>query len=189
MMKILKKLIIAIIIIGALWFLLIKGFHIDTVIMKKIYPQKYTTHVNMYAEQNQIDPLFIYAIIKIESNFDPNATSRSNAKGLMQIMPNTANEVIAKLKIEKSEENTLYNPQINIQIGAYYFATLMQQYQNIGVALAAYNAGIGRVNEWIEQGIIKKDGSDLENIPYKETNMYVRKILNTYQIYQDLYGK
>ena len=63
----------------------------------------------------------------------------------------------------------------------------ISKYKNIEVAVAAYNAGIGTVDNWIEKEIIKSDGSDIENIPYKETNNYVRKILRNYKIYQDLY--
>ena len=106
----------------------------------------------------------------------------------MQLMENTALEIAEQIEIETIEEQDLYNPQINIQIGTYYFSILLKQYhQNIGLALAAYNAGMGRVGEWIQNGVIKEDGSNLENIPYQETNMYVRKILNDYQIYKELY--
>ena len=63
----------------------------------------------------------------------------------------------------------------------------MQKYQNQEVALAAYNAGTGTVDSWIEKGIIRKDGTDIEKIPYKETNQYVRKIVRDYKIYEDLY--
>ena len=65
---------------------------------------------------------------------------------------------------------------------------LLTQYGNVEVALAAYNAGIGTVNNWIEKEIIQADGSDIENIPYKETNNYVRKILRDYDVYNYLYG-
>ena len=65
--------------------------------------------------------------------------------------------------------------------------TLLQKYKNKESALAAYNAGIGTVDNWIEKDIIKADGSDIENIPYKETNNYVRKILRDYKIYNELY--
>ena len=64
---------------------------------------------------------------------------------------------------------------------------LLEKYKNTEIAIAAYNAGIGTVDKWIEKGIIKPDGSDIENIPYKETNNYVRKTLRNYKIYQDLY--
>ena len=63
---------------------------------------------------------------------------------------------------------------------------LLQKYENIELAVTAYNAGIGTVDNWIEKGIIKSDGSDIENIPYKETNNYVRKILRDYKIYRNL---
>ena len=65
----------------------------------------------------------------------------------------------------------------------------MNKYNNIGLALAAYNAGMGRVDGWIKDGILKKDGSDLENIPFKETNLYVRKILYNYEKYKKTYYK
>ena len=67
-------------------------------------------------------------------------------------------------------------------------STLLERYQNKGVALAAYNAGIGTVDNWIEKGVIQSDGSDIENIPFKETNQYVRKILRDYDIYCALYS-
>lgn len=157
--------------------------------MKKMYPRKYTTFVENYAKEYEVDPLLIFAIIKAESNFEPEAKSKSEAKGLMQLMENTALEIANQIEVKEIEEQDLYNPQINIQLGTCYFAILLKQYhQNVGLALAAYNAGMGRVAEWIQNGVIKEDGSDLENIPYQETNMYVRKILNDYQIYQELYG-
>ena len=64
---------------------------------------------------------------------------------------------------------------------------LMQKYENINLALAAYNAGSGNVDNWIQDGTLKDDGSNIENIPYTETNNYVRKILRDYEIYQKLY--
>ncbi len=78
----------------------------------------------------------------------------------------------------------------NIELGTKYFAKLIKYYEgNYYLAITAYNAGIGTVAKWIEGGIIKKDGSDIENIPYKETNTYVRKILKNYNVYKELYGK
>ena len=64
---------------------------------------------------------------------------------------------------------------------------LIQKYGNKEVALAAYNAGTGNVDNWIQKGIIQQDGTDIEKIPYQETNQYVRKILRDYKIYEDLY--
>ena len=114
----------------------------------------------------------------------------SNAIGLMQLMEETANDIAKKNDIELNTENTkdeLFNIYKNIEIGACYLSVLLERYKNKEVALAAYNAGIGTVDSWIETGVIKKDGTDIENVPYKETNNYIRKILRDYKIYEDLY--
>lgn len=103
-------------------------------------------------------------------------------------MDPTAEEIAKKLKIDYVKNSSLYQPEINIKLGTKYFADLLKEYkQNRLLALIAYNAGIGNVKKWIEQGIILADGSDVENIPFKETNRYVRKILRDYKIYQKLY--
>lgn len=187
MFKLLKNVLIIIIIILTLYFIIFHLFDLKAVIMKKMYPKKYSEYVHKYSEEYNVDELLIFSIIKAESNFKPEVTSNSNAMGLMQLMENTALEIsniIDGINIEKED---IYSPEINIKFGTYYFSTLIERYNNIGLALAAYNAGMGKVNSWIEDGIIKSDGSDLENIPYKETNLYVRKILNSYKVYQELY--
>ena len=71
-------------------------------------------------------------------------------------------------------------------MGTKYLSILLEKYQSVELAVTAYNAGIGTVDNWIEKGIIKNDGSDIENVPYKETNNYVRKILRDYKIYSNL---
>ena len=106
----------------------------------------------------------------------------------MQIIDSTAEETAKKLKIEYNKQD-LYNPETNIMLGTKYFSTLFEKYNNITMALTAYNAGSGNVDRWIQQGIIQKDGSNAENIPYRETNNYVRKILRDYEIYKELYEK
>lgn len=183
-MKIFKKILIILIIVLIAYFIIFQVLGLKTNIMKKVYPQKYKDYISMYAEEYNVDPLLIFAIIKTESNFNTNSKSSKEAKGLMQLMENTANELFT----EESEDLDLYNPEINIKLGTYYFSKLLEKYDyQIGIALAAYNAGMGNVNSWIEKRIIQANGSDLENIPYKETNMYVRKVLNNYIIYKELY--
>ena len=87
-------------------------------------------------------------------------------------------------------EFNLEDEETNIEFGTAYFSKLISYYDgNYYLAIAAYNAGIGTVAKWISEGIIKEDGSDIENIPYKETNNYVRKILKNYRIYKELYEK
>lgn len=156
-------------------------------ILKMIYRIDYSEYVEKYSKEYNIDPLLVYSVIKAESNFNESAMSSKGACGLMQLMDDTAKEVATNKVMEYESGTTLYNAEKNIEIGVTYFAGLVKQFGNISVALAAYNAGSGNVTKWINQGIIKKDGSDIENIPFKETNMYVRKILRDYEIYKSLY--
>ncbi len=159
-------------------------------ILKIIYPKTYQEIISIYSEKYGVDENLIFALIKSESNFNKEAISNKNAIGLMQIMEDTAKD-IAKGDIEQiTQGNTkeeLLKVENNIQIGTKYLSILLERYENKEVALAAYNAGIGTIDKWIEKGIIKRDGTDIENIPYKETNNYVRKILRDYKIYQDIY--
>ena len=160
-------------------------------LLKILYPKTYSDIISVYAEEYDVEENLIYAVIKAESNFDSNAVSNRDAIGLMQIVEETAIDVAKKNNIDIDTENIeeeILDIDNNINIGTKYLSTLLTQYGNIEVALAAYNAGIGTVNNWIEKQIIQADGSDIENIPYKETNNYVRKILRDYHIYNELYG-
>ena len=108
----------------------------------------------------------------------------------MQIMEETADDIATRYGIDIDYENIkeeIADVENNINIGTKYLSTLLEKYGNKEVAVAAYNAGIGTVDNWISKGIIKADGSDIENIPYKETNNYVRKILKNYEIYRSIY--
>ena len=182
--KILSILLIIILIL----FILYKVFNIEEKILIYLYPKQYEEYVNKYSKELNIDPMLTYAIIKTESNFEENAESQSGAIGLMQLMENTAKEQAKKLNIKYSKE-ILYNPEINLKIGLNYFNTLLDYYdQNYILAFASYNAGLGNVQKWINEGVIQEDGRDIENIPFKETNMYVRKVIKIYEIYKQLYN-
>ena len=182
-----KKILIFLIII--LIILVIVGIFKDK-FLKIIYPKTYEEIVSIYAEKYKVEEDLVFALIKAESNFKQDAVSHRNAIGLMQLMEETAIDVAKKYGININLENAkeeIKNVQNNINIGTKYLSVLLETYGNIEVAVAAYNAGIGTVNTWIDKGIIKSDGSDIENIPYKETNNYVRKILRNYKIYNELY--
>ncbi|MCF0125614.1 MAG: lytic transglycosylase domain-containing protein [Clostridia bacterium] len=163
-------------------------------ILKIIYPKANSEIVTAYAEKYNIDEDLIYAVIKAESNFKNDAISNKNALGLMQIMEETAIDVVNKyadiIDLNKEDIDTkekILDVQNNINIGTKYLSVLLEKYQNIEIAVSAYNAGTGTVDGWIEKNIIKPDGTDIENVPYKETNNYVRKILNNYKMYKHLY--
>lgn len=157
------------------------------IILKINYPRKYSEYVEKYAEEYRIEKELIYAMIKAESNFNAEAISNKNAIGLMQILDSTAYEVAEEIEKEITKEDII-NPEININLGTKYISNLIKRYENIELAVASYNAGIGNVDNWIEQGIIKESGENIENIPFKETNNYVRKILRNYKIYKQLYS-
>ena len=154
--------------------------------LTKVYKLEYTEYIKKYANEYNVDEYLIYAIIKAESNFEPNAESHRGAKGLMQLMYSTAEDISKRIGIELNEENIL-EPDININLGTKYISMLIQKYNNTNLALAAYNAGSGNVDGWIEKGTLKSDGSDIENVPFTETNNYVRKILRDYEIYKNIY--
>lgn len=186
-----KIFIIAIVILILILVILLVPMKLPIKILKFMYPQKYDNFVTLYAKEYHVDANLVYAIMKAESNFDPNAISGKSAKGLMQLVDDTAIDIAKRLNLHINIEELPERIQavdLNIQLGTKYISMLLERYNyNISVALTAYNAGIGTVDNWIEKGTIKADGSDIENIPYKETNQYVRKILRDYKIYQNLY--
>lgn len=194
-----KKKSIIIIEVIILIIALLVIFNVPEKILKMIYPIKYEDIVEKYSTKYEVDKYLIYAIIKAESNFDDGATSSKEAKGLMQLMPNTAKDISKtfesseNINFESSSKeeisNKLLDPDLNINLGTKYISILIGKYKSVELALVAYNAGSGNVDNWIEQGILNKDGANVENVPYKETNNYVRKILRDYKIYQDLYKK
>lgn len=159
-------------------------------IQKIIYPKTYEEIITVYSNKYNVDENLIFAVIKSESDFKVGAVSKKGAIGLMQFMEETAKEVCIKNNISININNInqeLKQADKNINIGTKYLSMLLQKYENIELTLAAYNAGSGNVDKWIQDKIIKSDGSDIENIPYKETNNYIRRILRDYKIYQNLY--
>ena len=183
-----KKTVIILMIILIIIF---SVFILKDKILKMIYPKTYSEIISTYAEEYDVEENLIYAVIKAESNFDNSAVSNKSAIGLMQIGEETEIDVATRNNIEIDSENIeeeLLDIDNNIHIGTRYLSMLLAQYGNVEVALAAYNAGIGTVDNWIEKQIIQADGTDIENIPYKETNNYVRKILRDYDVYNYLYG-
>ncbi len=186
-MKRLVTILTVLILILLIYFTLFKVVKIDEIIMKKIYPLKYSEYIEKYSDEYNIDSYMVYAIIKAESNFNERAKSASDAVGLMQVMENTAIETANKMGLNITEED-LFNPELNIKVGLKYFCSLLEKYNNnYYIAIIAYNAGIGNVDKWLREGVIKKDASDIENVPFRETNNYVRKILRDYDIYTKLY--
>nr|WP_053986351.1 lytic transglycosylase domain-containing protein [Holtiella tumoricola] len=154
-----------------------------------LYRRPYKEVVDTYSTRYGVDPLFVYSVMKAESGFEPKALSRSGAKGLMQIMNKTGSWGATECEIPYYSNDKLFDPEINIQIGCWYLAKLMNQYEgDQNLVLAAYNAGSGNVAKWRENTLYSKDGRVLHTIPFKETDRYVKKVSFHYAIYKLLYN-
>lgn len=153
------------------------------------YPREYRAHVEQYASLYGAEPNMIYAIMKVESGFDPEALSSEGAIGLMQVMPDTYKFDIRDNIGSKADSDALYEPEENIQAGIYYFAKWYRYFGTSVEALAAYNAGIGNVKMWREKGYKNEyDILDVEQIPLAETKAYVKLVMQYKERYDELYG-
>ncbi|WP_026487384.1 lytic transglycosylase domain-containing protein [Caldanaerobius polysaccharolyticus] len=159
------------------------------VAIRYMYPLKYREYVYKYSGEYDIDPFFVFAVIKAESNFRPDAVSKKGAIGLMQITPETGRWIASKLKIAGYNDSMLFDPEMNIMMGTWYLKDLNGEFGDIKLIVAAYNSGRGNVAAWLKNKKYSKDGRNLDDIPYLETDKYVKKVLNNYKIYRALYSK
>ena len=180
-MRIIKRVIVILSIIFVVMF----GVAYE---LKKFFPNKYFDLVERYAAEYEVDPLLVLSIIKVESNFDERALSQRGAKGLMQIMESTAVWASKKMKILDHTEDRLYNADYNIRIGVWYIKWLYDKYQDIDLAIVAYNGGMGNVDKWLLDKKYSSDGKKLDVIPFEETNNYLFKVKFAYKGYKVLYG-
>lgn len=151
------------------------------------YPEQYDVYVEKYAEENGVDKFLIYAIIKTESNFDPNAVSNVGARGLMQIMEDTFEWIKFRLDDDELNYNSMFEPEQNIRYGCYLVGYLIRHFELLEPAVCAYHAGIGKVDSWLEDANYSSDGRNLDVIPISDTEHYLRKIKNALNIYNQLY--
>lgn len=152
------------------------------------YPKVYSETVYMYAQEFDLDPLLVYAVMKTESNFNTNAISYRGAKGLLQIMDSTGQWGAEHLDISSYANDQLFEPEVNIRIGCWYLSKLIKQYDgDINKALAAYNAGSGNVAKWTNNSMYSYDGKTLSYIPFKETRTYINKVIFHHRMYTLIY--
>ncbi len=151
-----------------------------------LYPIKYTEIVEACAREYDVPSEMVYAVIHTESSFKEDAVSRVGAKGLMQLIDET-NEWIAFVKGEDVMSERIFEPAINIDRGTWLLAYLYREFGAWDEALAAYNAGIGRVRGWLDDSGISADGVTLDRIPFEETAAYVKKVTEAAEKYRKLY--
>ncbi len=173
-----KKRIIAAVVLSCVLVAMIAGYAIY-----ESYIVKYESYIEKHADAYNLDKRLVMSIIKAESKFDRNARSSKDAMGLMQIMKVTAEWANEELKKESLEESDIYDVDTNIEIGCWYLDRLNKLYDgDITLMAAAYNAGIGNINKWLEKGEVTED-----NIPFPETKKYVKKVKLNYEVYKKIY--
>ncbi len=156
-------------------------------VMEYFYPVKYQEYVEKYAQEYNLDKYLVYAVIKVESKFNADAASDAGAKGLMQLMDETAAECNEKGGFGYNIPEDLYDPEKNIRLGCYYLSSLMDIYRDSKLAVTAYNGGTGNVDEWLKDAELADGNGGLREIPYSETRKYVKKVFNAFDTYNDLY--
>ena len=145
------------------------------------FPQAFGDKINLYSNKQQINPAWAFAITRRESSFMPDAHSAVGARGLMQLMPNTAKQLAKKQR----KKISLLDSSNNIELGTKYMKKLLKMSDgNQIIATASYNAGPYRVKSWLKSGTSLPADIWIETIPYKETREYVKSVLAYQQIYQ-----
>jgi soluble lytic murein transglycosylase len=151
------------------------------------FPVYYSNQVHNNALRHDLDPAIVLGLIRQESIFNKDAESSVGARGLMQIMPRTGMQIARELKEKWLSDNSLFNPDVNVRYGAFYYKKLLKQFHgHFALAIAAYNAGSGRVAKWLPSAQSVPADIWIETIPFKETRKYVTSVLSYSIIYQQL---
>ena len=154
-----------------------------------LFPRPYGTQLKNNALRNGLDPFLVAALIRQESEFNPGAVSHANAWGLMQLLPSVGRTLARQQHVRHYSASLLLVPNTNLQLGTRYFRELLDRYNgNVEYALAAYNAGTDRVQDWTANASFKEPPEFVESIPFTETREYVQAILRNAEVYRQLYG-
>jgi soluble lytic murein transglycosylase len=157
---------------------------------KLAFPIPYRADLERYAKQNGLDPYLMAALIRQESEFNPKAISKANARGLTQIMPATGRELSRRLQMRPYSTARLFQPTVSLQLGSYYLksvaASLGGRWE---AALAAYNAGLTRANAWLTWGDFQEPAEFVETVPFSQTRNYVQVVLRNADMYRRLYAQ
>jgi len=152
---------------------------------RQYYPLEFKAQIADSAARHRISPFLVAAVINAESGWRTDRVSGAGAKGLMQVMPETAKDLASSKRVDgkRFPPDELLDPATNIEYGTAYLRYLVDRYHEVEVALAAYNAGLSRVDEWA------KSGRDIrKTIEFPETRQYVLKVMRGKEKYQTLYA-
>jgi soluble lytic murein transglycosylase len=143
------------------------------------YPLEYEQIVRGHAQSRDFDPALLAAVVYVESRFDPNARSDAGALGLMQLLPETARGIALRTGGDRFVVADLRDPEINVRYGSWYLDHLKRRYGDVRLALAAYHAGQGNVDDWISEG---------SGIAFPETRDYVDEVTRMQRVYAEAYA-
>jgi soluble lytic murein transglycosylase len=154
-----------------------------------VYPFGWRSEVSEAAQHAGLDPFFVAAVVREESSYYPRAVSRAGARGLMQLMPATAQPLAENRGLAFRNGSLLDEPGANLQIGASFLAGLVREFGDPRLALAAYNAGPKRARQWWKER--KSDDVDawVEQVPYDETRQYIKRVMFSWEEYRRIYGR
>lgn len=153
--------------------------------IRTLYPLNNIELIYKYSKKYDLDPAFVCAVIRTESRFSAAAVSPKGASGLMQLMKQTADWGATEIGLEGYSYDKIFEPEVNIELGCWYLSKLMNQYGgDEKTMLAAYNAGSGNVSKWLGNIKYSLDGVSIENIPFSETEEYVRRVTTSKRIYK-----
>jgi len=173
---------LALIAIGAAAF-----FWLRPRLQPEYVPLRYEEFIFRYSAEYDLDPFLVMAVIRVESSFRAGAVSPVGATGLMQLMPNTAADLAGRMGID-FEPDDLRDPAFNIRMGSFYLRRLINIFGHQDTALAAYNAGMGNVRRWLDEGYYSDDGETLHTIPFPETRAYVARVNRYIEIYREMHS-
>ena len=164
------------------------GETLPTEILQVIFPVDFWPLLQKYSKQRNLDPFIVAALVAQESNFDPVVRSHANAYGLMQILPSTGRQYARKLGVRPFSTKRLTEAEVNVRLGTQIFADSIRKFGGVHFALAAYNAGDSRVARWQRENPGLPQDEFIDDIPFPETQNYVKRILGTAEDYRSLYG-
>jgi soluble lytic murein transglycosylase len=168
-------------------FLAAGGEGLPKELLRVIYPIGYWDLIRKYAAEQNLDPYMVAALVAQESTFVASIRSYAKAVGLMQLEPPTAREYARKLSMKYSAR-LLTNPESNIRLGTAFLADSVKQFGELHLVLATYNAGGGNVRRWVADRPGLENAEFIDDIPFPQTQQYVKKILGTAEDYRRLYG-
>jgi soluble lytic murein transglycosylase len=162
----------------------------NVALFRMAYPYAHAEIVQRATEHSDVPALLVLSVMRQESAYDHRAKSNASAHGLMQIIPRTGRRIAAQLGVSDFEPHMLQNPRINVLFGTWYLERLLANFQgSLPLAIAAYNAGPIAVAKWLERRAGSGTDEFVEDIPYRETRHYVKRVIGNLENYQRLSGR